>query len=137
MSVINLTYQEEQLRAEPLSDNTARIQDIPFFCALNKGDIVTFNQKSREVLDVEFLGSHTAAIDYPAGISKDIDQLRVEKIKNFLAEFEIETEQVKIGSLVVAVPLNLPFAKFEKICKKSPVPLGIVFAAPPDQEQTM
>ena len=112
--------------AKKLTENTAEVNNIPFFCDLNLGDVVKFRPQDNEVTGIIKVGSHTVAIQYPfEDITVDVLRLRWEKIVSHFRSHEIHAEGAMPGFAVLAVPLDMPFPRFMEIANQCPVPLDL------------
>ena len=114
----------EWIWAFDLGDKKARINNIPFYCDLNFDDIVMYND-DKEVVDVLTVGSHTIMGVYPSDKDEAVMKLRWEKIREHMKEHDIKLEGLGNGIFVMAVPLTMPYHKFQKIAKSCPVPIDL------------
>lgn len=111
----------EWLWARPISEDTAKINNVPFFTkAFSLGDLVRFdrNFKVTEVLE---RGARTVELIYDADGNKAEVTQRFRKLATHLRSHEIHVEGMVEGLLVMAVPRGIDHEQLVKIADESGV----------------
>jgi hypothetical protein len=120
----------EYFWAEPVSDDTVKVANIPFFSDEVAYEDVVRVTEAGEVLEVLERSTRTRRAVYEAALAREDAEREYQAICNHLRPSGIECESARAGMFSMAVPLGISDNRLREVCSQCPVPLRLLLPDP-------
>lgn len=128
---IKLHIPGESFWAQPLTKNTARVDNILLESSIGLGDTVSFNPETNEVIEVLVKKTNTAAISYVS--SKETIKENFQKLYHHFESQGIKVEGVMPGIALMAIPVEMPDDTVDKLLNECPIKVALMFGEEGDE----